>query len=322
MANFCSECGAALNPRAAFCPMCGAPAAHGGDKNPASSGNAVPPAGTAPSREPAACPPPPFAVPVSMPGYAAPPINGQHGGCCAPAPAVSGNAAAPPVSPAAEPQGQGAPGRSAPAPSQGQPVSRNIFLCPDGKYRWVYEMNLLKNPTVFLLVWKIFFFIVLGIFAFVAIIDAGDQSDFWWDGFLELAKIFGYILAGMTALVGVSCLLYAAMMGGKYCVIFEMDEHGVNHKQLPSQAKKARVIAGLTVLAGAASGNLSTVGAGLGAARTEMYSEFAKVRKVKAYPRRHVIKVNERLNHNQVYAAKEDFAFVESFIRAHCPQKQ
>ena len=34
-----------------------------------------------------------------------------------------------------------------------------VTLGNDGKYRWTYEMSLFKNPTIFLLIWKIFFFI-------------------------------------------------------------------------------------------------------------------------------------------------------------------
>ena len=196
--------------------------------------------------------------------------------------------------------------------------SENIMLCEDGKYRWVYEMNLFKNPTIFMLIWKIFFFIILGIFAFMVLIQSGN-SRFWWVGFLNVAKVFGYILIGMTVLSALGYLLYAAIMGGSYIVEFEMDEKGVTHKQIASQTKNAKKLGAATMIAGAASGRIGTVGVGLNAQRTEMYTEFAKVRKVKAYPRRHLIKVNERLEHNQVYAAKEDFAFVKDYIVSHCP---
>lgn len=194
----------------------------------------------------------------------------------------------------------------------------NIMLCEDGKYRWVYEMNLFKNPSIFMLIWKIFFFIILGIFAFMVLIQSGN-SRFWWVGFLNVAKVFGYILIGMTVLSALGYLLYAAIMGGSYIVEFEMDEKGVTHKQIASQTKNAKKLGAATMIVGAASGRIGTVGVGLNAQRTEMYTEFAKVRKVKAYPRRHLIKVNERLEHNQVYAAKEDFAFVKDYIVSHCP---
>lgn len=197
-------------------------------------------------------------------------------------------------------------------------MDNRVRLFEDGKYRWVYEMSLFKNPTIFVLILKIFFFIFLGIFALMTIIGAGD-GDFWWDGFLGNLKIFGIIFGGMIVLTGISYLIYAAIMGGKYIVEFEMDENGINHKQIEKQAKKARGIGVATAVIGAAAGRPGTVGAGLAATRTEMYSEFAKVRKVKAYPRRGLLKVNNVLNHNQVYAQPEDFEFVRGFIVSHCP---
>ena len=168
---------------------------------------------------------------------------------------------------------------------------------------------------MFFLIWKIFFFILIGIFAVITVADAAN-----WGGAAVLndLKIFGYILAGMTALVALGYLIYAAAMGWKYCVLFEMDEKGVNHKQVESQAKKAKKIAAATVAAGIASGRFTTVGVGLTAARTEMYSEFEKTKTVKAYPRFGLIKVNEPFGHNQVYAEKEDFEFVKNYILAHC----
>ena len=182
-------------------------------------------------------------------------------------------------------------------------------------------MSLFKNPTVIILVWKIFFFIMLGIFAFTMLMDvfSGDMSG---ERFLETLKMLGYFIIGMTVLCALGYLLYAAIMGGKYIVMFEMDDEGVNHKQLPKQAKKAEIIGRLTALAGIASHNPTTVGVGLISARSEMYTRFGNVRKIKAYPNRDLIKLNERLMHNQVYAAKEDFDFVYGYIKDHVDIKK
>ena len=87
---------------------------------------------------------------------------------------------------------------------------------------------------------------------------------------------------------------------------------------MPRQAEKARLISGLTVLAGLAGGRVSTVGAGLNSARTEMYTAFARVRKLKVSPRRNLIRTAEGLEHNQIYADPADFPFVEQFIRQRC----
>ena len=198
-------------------------------------------------------------------------------------------------------------------------VTKNVMLCPDGKYRWFYRMSLYRNPTIFLLIWKIFFFIVFGIFAFISIIDVCGKG---FDRVLLLdnLKVMGIALAVMTAIVSLSYLIYAMMMGGYYFVRFEMDENGVNHAQMPEQAKKARKLGQFTALAGAASGNLSMMGLGMNtAAVTEMYSEFSRVKKIRCFPRRELIKVNHTLRHNQVYAEKEDFEFVSNFILSHCP---
>ncbi len=200
---------------------------------------------------------------------------------------------------------------------QGERISDNITLCKDGKYRWIYELHLFKTPIIFMLVWKILFFIFLMIFAFVFIADFVSWG-FTAERIKESLRFSGFFLLGMTVVTALGYSVYAALMGGKYCVMFEMDEKGINHKQIPAQAKKAKKIAGATALAGAASGRLTTVGAGINSARTEIYSDFSRVRKVKAFPALNLIKVNGRLSRNQIYASKEDFEFVKKYIKERC----
>ena len=109
----------------------------------------------------------------------------------------------------------------------------------DGIYRWVYELNLYTNPTIFFLVSKIFLGIGLGIFFFIQVlvmIEDGFQLDQLLDSIVMLAAGF----VGILVLVAVGYLVYAFIMGGKYCVLFEMDERGVKHTQLPHQVKKRR----------------------------------------------------------------------------------
>ncbi len=204
---------------------------------------------------------------------------------------------------------------------QGKKISKNIVLCRDGKYRWICEINLYKNLSIFLMLWKIFFFTILLIFTFVVIFDIinwGYKSE----NLIENLKFFLYFIAGMTILVALGYLIYALIMGGTYKVLFEMDENGVNHIQLRNQANKAKTISALSVIAGLLSRNVTTVGVGLNSARTEMYSEFSRVKKIKAYPSSNLIKVNETLSHNQVYTATEDFNFVFNYIKSHCPTKK
>ena len=193
-----------------------------------------------------------------------------------------------------------------------------VTLGEDGKYRWVCSLNLFTNLTVFWIVWKIFFVIIVGIFTVVIIADVINFKDMYASRTLTNIKYTAFFIAGMTALSLIGYYLYSAMMGGKYTVEFTMDEKGITHSQIPSQAKKAKKIGAATALLGAASGNMAAAGVGVNATRTEMYSEFSKVRKVKPCPRKCLIKVNGVLNHNQVYTAKEDFDFVKDYIISHC----
>lgn len=203
------------------------------------------------------------------------------------------------------------------APVEVEKISESISLYSDGKYRWKYEMSLIKNPMIFFTVWKIFFFIFLAAFAIGFLASLGTR-DFFWKGFLDLLGGYGIALGVMTAITILACLIYAAIMG-KYSVEFEMDENGVTHTQNPTQAKKAKKLAAATMIAGAAAGRPSVVMAGrMSAMKTVSYSDFSRVRKVKANKLFSTIKVNERFEHNQVYAEKEDFEFVKNYIIDHC----
>lgn len=184
----------------------------------------------------------------------------------------------------------------------------------NGQYTWRYEMSLFKNPTIFLLVWKILICSFAVIFLFVTVIDLRENGT---ESLLQNGRIFLIIFAVITGITILGYLVYAAIMGGKYIVDFTMDDKGVLHSQAPAQAKKARKLGAVTAIAGAASGKPGFAGIGINSTRTEMYSDFSKVKSVKAYPRRNIIKVNSPFNKNQVYASKEDFDFVLNYIRTH-----
>ncbi|HAP51148.1 MAG TPA: hypothetical protein DCQ56_08035 [Porphyromonadaceae bacterium] len=195
-----------------------------------------------------------------------------------------------------------------------------VQLCQDGKYRWVFEMSLYKNPTILFLLLKIFAWIGFGIWLFTILLqgcDAVDSKDFWAMAWAD-TKVFLIVIAGLLLLCAMGYYLYALIMGGKYCVLFEMDDKGIMHKQMPEQVKKAQLIGAITALAGVKGGSFTATAAGMNAAvRTEMYTEFASVKSVKAFPHRNLIKVNETLKHNQVYVAAQYFDFVLRYILEH-----
>ena len=194
-------------------------------------------------------------------------------------------------------------------------------MCADGKYRWIYPFSMWTNPTILFLIYKIFFWIFVGIGLMILLltwnnIEWGNSEKMWDDTWPVLAFIgfFGFLIFIAYAIV-------AGMYGGKYIILFTMDENGINHEQIPEQAAKARTLGTITAAVGAVSGKPGMVGQGISnAARTSMYSDFKSVRSVKKGRWGHVIKIREILSNNQVYVRDEDFDFVYNYIKEHCPR--
>lgn len=196
-----------------------------------------------------------------------------------------------------------------------------VKKCEDGKYRWYYELGLLRNPTILFVLWKIFFWIGVGLFAFMSALEIFD-GNCKAEAFLSLGKVFGLATLGLIALCTLGYLVYAAIMGFKYCVVFEMDDKGITHTQSKQQFRASQKLSLLEFLVGVSSRNPTLMGAGLiTIGKQTMRSDWSKVKSVEIIRRRNVIKVNESLMKNQVYVRDEDFDFVVGFIRAHVSKK-
>ena len=51
---------------------------------------------------------------------------------------------------------------------QKEDIGNRVMLCKDGKYRWIHEVNMFKNPSILFDVWK-----VLGITMLIVIVIVG-----------------------------------------------------------------------------------------------------------------------------------------------------
>ena len=192
-------------------------------------------------------------------------------------------------------------------------MSGNIKKCDDGSYRWVYEFNMLKNPIIILTVLKIFLFVLVGMWVIFGLFRIGN------DGFVgAFALQTKELLIPAVILFGLSIVAYiilACIYGWKYCVLFEMNETGIRHIQMEKQYKKAQAIGWLTAMAGAAAGKPGMAGTGLLAAtKNEQATEFSTVKHLRTFRAFHTIKLDGLLNHNQIYAAPEDYDFVLDYI--------
>ena len=193
-----------------------------------------------------------------------------------------------------------------------------VALCEDGKYRWTYPLDMLKNPSILFVLLKIFG-ILLSIPLLIALISAAANNDWQkiWDGFI---KIWLIVMVVFFVSILISYLIVVWMNGGKYVVNFTMDEKRLIHEQVPVQYERARKVGILAAIVGIFAKRPVAAGAGaLAASRNTSVSVFDKVRRVKPRRGQNLIKVNQSLERNQVYVPDEDFDFVLDFIRKHCP---
>ncbi|MBP5497991.1 MAG: hypothetical protein J6X81_01285 [Muribaculaceae bacterium] len=200
-------------------------------------------------------------------------------------------------------------------------VKDRVSLCPDGKYRWTYDVKLLSNPSIFLDLLKVMGMTFVIVYVFMLVIMLFQGID--WEAFANLSKgFFGIMIPIMLVLCVIGYLVWTLIVGGRYTALFEMDENGIVHSQMAKQVKRQRLISEIGVLAGILTKNPTLAGNSLLAASTNSWeSEFSNVRKVKPSPRRHLIKVNERLMHNSIYVEnEEDYEFVLNYILQRCPR--
>lgn len=200
--------------------------------------------------------------------------------------------------------------------------SGSIVKDGKGTYRWVYEYSLLTNPTIFLTVAKVLLGCIVGVGVFMLAMRIPDFVRGYADA-SDVAftfELMGVMVGIFAVLTVIGYGIFAAMQGGKYCVLFTMDNESVTFEQMPKEVKIAEAIGLLNVLAGLAGGKPAQVGLGMStAARSSMTSTFSAVRSIKGSRRLQVIKVNEPFAKNQVYVRPEDYDFVFGFIRDHCP---
>lgn len=195
----------------------------------------------------------------------------------------------------------------------------DVQLYQDGKYRWVYELNMFKNPTIILTVAKVLGGVILGMYIFFALILYVFSGD--WEGLWGMTKAMLIALGVLIALLIPAYLIVCLINGGKYVVLFEMDGQRITHTQLPRQFKRAQAVSLLAALAGAASGRPGLAGAGLlAASKQSSVSEYRLVKNIKPRRGRDLIKVNQSLEKNQIYVKPEYFDFVFNYISARCPQ--
>ena len=199
-------------------------------------------------------------------------------------------------------------------------ADNRVKLYPDGKYRWVYEVPMLKNPTILIDVFKVLG-ISFGIVWLFTVLVIGCEEGYTLENLWGITSGF-LMLMGVFLVIG--CIAYfivAWCYGWKYVVLFTLDERQVVHQQMPRQVKKATVLGALTAMMGGAAGRPGVVGSGLlAASRSTLTSDFVDVTRLIPCRCHNLIKVSQLLSKNRVFVPDEDFDFVYNYLCQHCPR--
>ena len=188
----------------------------------------------------------------------------------------------------------------------------------DGKYRWQYDMDMMKNKSILRIVSKVLGICMGGVWLLMTFLFAQEQ-DFFPRGFLVLTLVFAAITAVVFLLTYLIYVIAAKTKGGVYVLRFEMDEQSVRIVQSRKTTERNKAM-GVAVAAGAiASGNLASAGSAAPMLLSEQIAQtyFANIRKVKEQRKDNLIEIREAIGANQIYAADEIYDQVLSFIRAH-----
>lgn len=191
-----------------------------------------------------------------------------------------------------------------------------VKQCEDGKYRWIYNMSTLKNPSMMIRMGKIMGVTLLVVYIVAQLVSLTGKGE---NPFLQTVKMLMPAVALILAAYVVSYLIWMLLCGGTYVCAFEMDDDGILHAQAQNKTEKQKLIEQMTVLLGAASPVIGVLGSGMMAAVNSSWkSNFFAVTSLKAKRRYNAIYLNEPGCKNIIYVDDRDFDFVWSYIKARC----
>ena len=191
-----------------------------------------------------------------------------------------------------------------------------VKLCEDGKYRWIYRMSTLKNPSMMIRMGKILGVTLLAVYIIVLLAALTVEGV---NPFLYTVEMLMPAVGIILAVYVVSYLLWVLLCGGTYVCAFEMDDAGILHAQGQNKTEKQKLIEQMTVLMGLVSPVAGILGSCMMAAVNSCWkSNFYVVTSLKAQRRYNAIYLNEPGCKNIIYVDDRDFDFVWSFIKARC----
>lgn len=186
----------------------------------------------------------------------------------------------------------------------------------DTPYTWTYQYSLYRHPadnfrTIF---WALLATLVIT-WTIVSCINACENGI----GSLSGSFLFLIIaIGGVVVLSYLGSLFIAFVNGGKYTVMFEMDDKKIIHRQLTTPGdrqdkvvKSSIVIALLTLGHGARTPFINQIKA---KSRIVCTTSWSKVVQVVPHRSQHLICLKERVGTNKIYASDADYDFILNYI--------
>lgn len=195
---------------------------------------------------------------------------------------------------------------------------KRVTAKPDQTYIWTYDMNLFKDPSVFITVCKIVVACMLLPYMLVftlALFEGNLKRDF-----LALTQPFIYIILFMVILVAFSYyLVYIPLHGNHYIIIYDLTPTTITFIESKKDTKQNEIASSIGVIIGLLAGNPTTAGANLLAlSKSEMTTSFDQVTKIIIYKHQHMKLISNDLTRNLICYHKDDQTFVESYIIDKC----
>lgn len=181
-----------------------------------------------------------------------------------------------------------------------------IIYCTDGKFRWVYEIDQRKQPTLLLsLLWKL---MALGVIAGLLILVVRMSSQGHTVFFSGLLVILALVTAG--ALVSAAIFAFRLLKNGPFqCLLFTADEAMVTCQQVKGKMNKEKVAHAIAAWVGGQSQPALRF-------HDADTCRFDGVSTIHPDSRRHTI----RLGNLTVLAEEAQFSLVLDYFKKQCSQ--
>ncbi|MBE6910192.1 MAG: zinc-ribbon domain-containing protein [Ruminococcaceae bacterium] len=207
--------------------------------------------------------------------------------------------------------------QSGPVLTQDPSLPEGIFRDGNGAYHWVYHLDMKRNPVPLLVLLKIMVYICGGMAVIIFFMTWLNHNTL-----AAAVKAFAIVFFGiggfLVVIIWTAWLVVMKIHGGNYTVEHLMTEDRVEHLQTQEEIEQSKKVKTLVFVLGMLSDDPGAMGLAMGG-QEELTSRYADVKKIIASPRHDLIKVNNVLQHNHIYAYPHQYKFVWNYLTSHCP---